>query len=120
MRDKVYVSVETRSYEFAKAFIQGESSTVLKELATKIPLQEWCLCFDGWAPLCDVAKGFSKCGITNSMLIKIIAKVGYELSTNKPMSAKIHINADTPSIYANKAVPSECQIELVKAYQSVA
>lgn len=54
------------------------------------------------------------------MLIKIIAKVGYELSTNKPMSAKIHINADTPSIYANKAVPSECQIERVKAYQSVA
>ena len=40
MRDKVYVSVEARSYEFAKAFIQGESSTVLKELATKIPLQE--------------------------------------------------------------------------------
>lgn len=100
---------------FAEAFIQGNPEKTLKEIAMTIPLVEWSLCFENWSN-CDIVSGIMQSGVTSRDMMKVIAEVGYNLASNKPVTTKVRINSGIPELYSSTKVPKSCQDELIAAY----
>lgn len=102
---------------FAEAFIKGEPLSSLEEIAMTIPREEWSLCFDNWCH--DVKAGLYESGVKSEDLVRLIAKVGYDLSSNKPVQIKVRMTNDIPVLYSHEDIPSICQDELAGVYSSL-
>ena len=105
--------------QFARAFIQGQSEDILKEIAMTIPRVEWSLCFENWENDYDVPEGIFQTGVSSKEFMKIIAEVGYNLASNKPVKSKVLVDSGVPKLYtrASDHVHSSCQEELVEIHK---
>ena len=103
--------------KFAEAFIKGEPQTSLEGIATTIPREEWSLCFDNWRY--DVKTGLYESGIKSEALVRLVAKVGYDLASHKPVRIKVRMVNGTPVLYSREDIPLTCQDELTEVYSSL-
>ena len=106
---------------FAEAFIQGKPEELLAEIAMTIPREEWSLCFDNWYQY-DVVTGLFQSGITSKELMKLVAEVGYNLASNKPVKTKVRMTSGVPYLYSNvgdNTMLIDCQDELIGIYNSM-
>ena len=106
--------------EFAKAFIQGKPQETLEEIAMTIPREEWSLCFDNWSQY-DVVTGLFQSGINSNELMKLVAEVGYNLASHKPVTVKVKLDSGVPRLYSynTKVISPKCQDEITKIYDSL-
>ena len=104
--------------KFAEAFITGEPETSLENIAMTIPREEWSLCFDNWSHY-DVTAGLYESGISTKELMRLVAEVGYDITSSKPIQVKVRVHDGVPTIYSSHSVPAQCQNELARVYNSL-